>query len=368
MSIFYHLPNDLKRNVFDQADPLTQYLNDYGSYQHHLVNQPNNQHLAIEIWRAAFEQDWDGDIAVLPRTCLPHIHNGLDLVKSRRMYDRLCSLFPKDIWTYKTIPKDPHTKKLEEIYRTIMQGYHDNHLGLIHVAMRHGWWDVVVRGAVENEVHVHWKYCTKYAYGGFDLEGSWEELIRYANDGLHKEFQNYIARNIKKGKGLEAVLRELDEGGNCEVEEEEEEIEWTAYMRDPFMHRAVQFGYLDIARGMNKSEYFGAWDLGTPFERDSVLSGNLAMVQLIVGDFKKGQFGSQAYECAAAIGSLDIFKYLTELGVQPVTRKVTKLAAKYQSTEVAQYILDKWPKTYGKWITQDLKQQQQTQRPRRSAT
>jgi hypothetical protein len=244
---------------------------------------------------------------------------------------------------------------LDEIYLSFWAGYKNYSLGLIHVAMRHGWWDVVVRGAVENGVHLQggWKEDVRYADGfSFYLKGSWEELIRYANEGVHKEFRNYIARMNKEVKGSEDALSELNEGGNGEVETEEEII-WNASIRDSFLYSAVQFGYIEIVRELHKTEYYDVWDDDSCFDNYSILGGHLAMVQLVVGEFNKGRFSYDAYEFAAAIGYLDIFKYLTELGVQPVTRKVAHVAVKYRSAEVAQYILDKWPDTYGKWITEE---------------
>ncbi|KAJ3301474.1 hypothetical protein HDU76_005741, partial [Blyttiomyces sp. JEL0837] len=49
---------------------------------------------ATELWNAAFDQDWSGDLTILPKDGLPTALNGLCKVKSRFMYDRLCKLRP----------------------------------------------------------------------------------------------------------------------------------------------------------------------------------------------------------------------------------------------------------------------------------
>ncbi|KAJ3307721.1 hypothetical protein HDU76_004418 [Blyttiomyces sp. JEL0837] len=48
-----------------------------------------------KIWRTVFELDLvDSDLGLLPPNHLPTIHNGLGLVKSKRMYQKLCLLRP----------------------------------------------------------------------------------------------------------------------------------------------------------------------------------------------------------------------------------------------------------------------------------
>ncbi|KAJ3305765.1 hypothetical protein HDU76_004950 [Blyttiomyces sp. JEL0837] len=49
---------------------------------------------ATDIWNEAFDQDWQGDLELLPQDGIPTIFNGLGKVKSRSMYNRLCSLRP----------------------------------------------------------------------------------------------------------------------------------------------------------------------------------------------------------------------------------------------------------------------------------
>ncbi|KAJ3308319.1 hypothetical protein HDU76_004017 [Blyttiomyces sp. JEL0837] len=79
------LPPELKSNIISFADPYTRYINN------DLTPQQMTQY-GTEIWKIAFEMDYDGDLTQLPQDHFPNIHNGLKFVKSRSMYHRLCKL------------------------------------------------------------------------------------------------------------------------------------------------------------------------------------------------------------------------------------------------------------------------------------
>jgi ankyrin repeat protein len=72
---------------------LTLYLNKY--LDNTKLELQQNQHLGQEIWRIAFEIEWQGDLSVLPKKHLPNIQNGLLSVKTRSMYHRLCRIAPE---------------------------------------------------------------------------------------------------------------------------------------------------------------------------------------------------------------------------------------------------------------------------------
>ncbi|KAJ3332551.1 hypothetical protein HDU76_013862 [Blyttiomyces sp. JEL0837] len=81
------LPHEIKSIIIKSPDPLTRYIN------HDLTPQEIILY-GIEVWRVAFEIDYDGDLSQLPQDHFPNIHNGLKLVKSKAMYRRLSELKP----------------------------------------------------------------------------------------------------------------------------------------------------------------------------------------------------------------------------------------------------------------------------------
>ncbi|KAJ3310377.1 hypothetical protein HDU76_003391, partial [Blyttiomyces sp. JEL0837] len=72
------LPAEIKSIIIRTSDPLTRFINN------DLTEQDIKLH-DIEIWKVAFENDYDGDLGQLPQEHLPNIHNGLKLVHSRNI-------------------------------------------------------------------------------------------------------------------------------------------------------------------------------------------------------------------------------------------------------------------------------------------
>ncbi|KAJ3271596.1 hypothetical protein HDU76_011014, partial [Blyttiomyces sp. JEL0837] len=81
------LPTEVIDAIFDHGDPLTQFINNR-------LSDDEVKSKATDIWNAAFEQDWAGDLNLLPQHGFPSILNGLSKVTSRSMHDRPCSIRP----------------------------------------------------------------------------------------------------------------------------------------------------------------------------------------------------------------------------------------------------------------------------------
>ncbi|KAJ3414552.1 hypothetical protein HDV05_006466 [Chytridiales sp. JEL 0842] len=82
------LPVELKSRIFKFTGPLTRYLN------RDITHPPPTDQESTEIWLAAFELDWKGDLTKLPFNGFPDVFNGLCNVQSREMYDNLCRTMP----------------------------------------------------------------------------------------------------------------------------------------------------------------------------------------------------------------------------------------------------------------------------------
>ncbi|KAJ3329717.1 hypothetical protein HDU76_007309 [Blyttiomyces sp. JEL0837] len=87
-SLWDKLPVKIKTIIVKKADIVTRFLN----------NDMPAAEIAghgIKIWRLVFEWDLvDIDFGLLPSEHLPTMHNGLGLVKSKQMYQKLCLLRP----------------------------------------------------------------------------------------------------------------------------------------------------------------------------------------------------------------------------------------------------------------------------------
>ncbi|KAJ3327149.1 hypothetical protein HDU76_012315, partial [Blyttiomyces sp. JEL0837] len=86
-SLWDAIPTEIKSSIITSSDPLTRYIN-------HDLTQQEIELYATEIWRIAFQIDYNGDLGHLPQDHFPNIHNGLKCVRSRDMYHRLCDLKP----------------------------------------------------------------------------------------------------------------------------------------------------------------------------------------------------------------------------------------------------------------------------------
>jgi hypothetical protein len=64
------IPHEVRESIFHNADPLTQYLNNHGDYRNHDLVK-DSEYLSRMVWISAFEQDWDGDLLLLPQKHLP---------------------------------------------------------------------------------------------------------------------------------------------------------------------------------------------------------------------------------------------------------------------------------------------------------
>ncbi|KAJ3331837.1 hypothetical protein HDU76_002085 [Blyttiomyces sp. JEL0837] len=86
-SIWDFIPTKVKQRILSHTDPLTRYLNN------DLTGEEVDKY-GSEIWRIAIETESDGDLINLAAKHFPTIKTGLDLVKSKEMYIRLCTIRP----------------------------------------------------------------------------------------------------------------------------------------------------------------------------------------------------------------------------------------------------------------------------------
>ncbi|KAJ3329246.1 hypothetical protein HDU76_008298 [Blyttiomyces sp. JEL0837] len=87
-SLWDDIPTEIKTIIISKSDIVTRFLNNDMSVDE--IGKYGNR-----IWRLVFEWNLvDIDLRLLPPPHLPTIHNGLRLVKSKQMYEKLCMLRP----------------------------------------------------------------------------------------------------------------------------------------------------------------------------------------------------------------------------------------------------------------------------------
>ncbi|KAJ3411215.1 hypothetical protein HDV05_002599 [Chytridiales sp. JEL 0842] len=129
--LFPYLPPELHTQILSVSSPLTRHL---------LLPPPRilSKHLAARLWIEAFDLDWTGDFTLLPKHGLPLCGAGLEKVKSERVYNILCRLFPHlDVWdsvydiqleTYETVDKAVFIEALVDFKKR-----------LCNIPLRQGW-------------------------------------------------------------------------------------------------------------------------------------------------------------------------------------------------------------------------------------
>jgi hypothetical protein len=302
-NLLLNLPPELQNKILDSTDPLTQYINNHGAYSH--VHIDRNHQLAIDIWKAVFKQEWEGDLSILPRH-LPNIHTGLRLVKTRTMYDRLCMEFPDDVWDYTTLPK-VYLIKSEFFEWSNHWKPFVNYFGLIHVAIHHGWWWDMVN------LRPRFHQC-----------GKSPDLINYALAGVHRKL-------------LEDLLSSGSDGS----------------LRCRFLYGAILYGYHDHIRYCLENNEYNQ-DLYEVVMDAAVISGNIDTLKLVMmrPDGEGGyntwdEWEESNLEAAAYLNHLEVFKFLVEQNPELMTHRTLREAIKGDSIDILAFIGEKWPDSFG---------------------
>ncbi|KAJ3416996.1 hypothetical protein HDV05_007478 [Chytridiales sp. JEL 0842] len=150
------LPTEIREHIYSFSDPLTQFLNRNLTTCH---SKPLSSEEALQIWQLAFELDWEGDLDLLPSNAFPNAYTGLLLVRSRRMYQKLCELKPEltecrlDVhksWDPENLPEKPfeafdcRINKYNPDISNVLKEFHNKPLErLLHIPMYHGWIDIL---------------------------------------------------------------------------------------------------------------------------------------------------------------------------------------------------------------------------------
>ncbi|KAJ3406038.1 hypothetical protein HDV05_006231 [Chytridiales sp. JEL 0842] len=88
---------EIRLHILDLSDALTQYLHNHGAYAIDEIQRETNtkkrQQLYNEIWAAALDMEWEGDLKSLPGWFQPvRVRDWYELIKTKTMYSRLLEI------------------------------------------------------------------------------------------------------------------------------------------------------------------------------------------------------------------------------------------------------------------------------------
>ncbi|KAJ3316394.1 hypothetical protein HDU76_001838 [Blyttiomyces sp. JEL0837] len=184
-SLWDFLPQELKSKIIHLTDPLTRYLNQD-------LTPLEITNLGIEIWKQVFIQEWNyGDLDIfLPIIArFPDISNGLYLVNTRSMYQRLLRVRGGE--SASTVDMvGLFMKELDFNHRICGKIKFDS--ALVHVAMRHCWLDEVYHVIANDQMN--------------------NGLIVIASHYGHEMFlESLLEKQGKKGESEKGMVRAVEE-------------------------------------------------------------------------------------------------------------------------------------------------------------
>ncbi|KAJ3284097.1 hypothetical protein HDU76_008352, partial [Blyttiomyces sp. JEL0837] len=246
-SLWDRLPPEIQHQILLHTDYLTRYLNG-------ILTPEEIYQYGIEIWKTAFKYDWQGDLAILPQNKLPTIRDGLNLVHSKAMYNRLCISRPdltglnslveildrSYLWTW-MFPSKEIWSALSMFSSTIYNCYSWNS-AMIHIPMMLFWMEEINQlMAIIKTTEDKIKLITIAALFGYS------RLLKHLLDDLPSMLSNET-RFRPMGELYSFILAAAAAGGNIVVFDNVYRLDGvnpTAFYNQPFRF-ACQFGQLEI--------------------------------------------------------------------------------------------------------------------------
>jgi hypothetical protein len=318
-------PTEIRDRILDSTDILTQYLNNYGRYQHHLIH--NSPQLSIDVWKTALTSNWDGPLSNLPRRYIPTIHNGLDLVKNRSMYLRLCEAFPEDVWEYTTFePCDSRKRpELPDDFPAF-----DSYYGLIHIAMRNEWFDLIgLNNICPFKLYewatsgVHWKLFEHLRVEGFCSD--------------HESF-NELMRNFVWSAARHGYLDLLKELHAMEVYDND-------FTREA-MDYAAYGGHLDVVKFLRENRGEGCSNLAQEY---ASFFGYFDIFVYIHDQYPVYGVNSGSF-AAIKGGSLRIFEYICNHSSYTIKPYAVRLAAEFNALDILRLMYTRAPELFTPFV------------------
>ncbi|OQS03542.1 hypothetical protein THRCLA_21139 [Thraustotheca clavata] len=286
--------SDLHPTIFTMANTLTKYLN--GSITHPDTNTKQ------QIWYDAFEENWNGDLNILPKTIVNA--RTFARIKSKEIYDRCLKYFYQSY----DIPDSgtnfyPQEYKLPTTHEDFCRGAHIPHI--LAAAMENIWLH-----QLQDLLH----YPVALAYACVD-QGHLQ-FLQYleANYGVDvSRLQNFYS-----GKGLAMDI--------------------AAYHNDLDMPvltlSAAAHGHFRIIKWLAENRLEGCTSHGL---LNALNKGHIEIVEYMENHFGV-EFKARAMELAAMDGHFNTIKFLHERRQVQCTTDAMNYAATYGHLEIAKYL------------------------------
>jgi hypothetical protein len=296
-NLWTSLPSEIKLLIIRKSDILTQFL-------WSLHNGTKNEFIRgltlstkKQMWRTAFEMDWDGDLELLDTDIFSlssynmNHKNGLLLVRSRSMYARL--------------------KKLRAYMGSLGEK--------LHIALHNHW---------DDELRAGLKYINNERYLGLLIEGPHVEyFFKYVNEGRlegpdqikhWKSFMDHVAR-VGDLKNLQLLHETRSEG--C---------------TDLAMEWAASNGHLEVVKFLHENRSEGC---GVTAMNNAAMGGHLEVVKYLHHNRTEG-CTTVAMDWAAHNGHLDVVKFLHANRSEGCTTSAIDYAAEEGHFGVVRFLND----------------------------
>ncbi|KAJ3411926.1 hypothetical protein HDV05_001507 [Chytridiales sp. JEL 0842] len=311
------VPPEIRSRILNLADPLTQHLNNHGLYTLENLQkskETDRKRLRNDIWTAALEMEWQGDLQKLPGLFQPSRQTEwYRLVRTKSFYSKLLKL--RSSGRNKKIDKDI----------------------LLHIAMRHFWLEFLEDPAKKPRKYPnlatsggHLKYATHLQSLGFRVKPNDCHALSYeiAREGRLDDMKALLATHpflaidhltaLAAKHGHLKLLQFLREKVGCTA------LAFTL---------ASETGQLDVVRYLHeKNEPCSTYAMDVAAE-----NGHLDVVRFLHENRNEG-CTDNAINYAAGGGHLEVVKFLHSVRQVPISRLALRQAARNGHTHVSKYL------------------------------
>jgi ankyrin repeat protein len=380
------LPYDIKHRIFAYTDPLTKYLGGFLEV-YKFRNLPEHSKEGYSAWITAFETNYKGNLRRLPPRCFPGVRDGLMLVKSREMYERLWQIRPdhdRCIPDGTLLLQNGYTFE----YSNDLQGSMSVVLSLIHIPMRNLWVDIDILQRISTRFPIA---CAKIAamYNHYDylmylLKEKGVDPSKFVESGRHGDIMPFtvvcefgdvdaIKYMIERGCRVtqnevyaaissrskenvqflyEMAKSQFAYGSLLSVAVKTEDIEYVTWLNDEY-----KFGFNNLWVGMAEVVAKGCTDMveyilnNNPFPvkcesytvENAVFLGHIDIIGILL---KKDAIplASSTFDKIAGIGNLELVKRLHALQPNLFTNQSIVEATASGNLQLVKFLLENAPK------------------------
>ncbi|KAJ3408810.1 hypothetical protein HDV05_004745 [Chytridiales sp. JEL 0842] len=339
LNLWDTLPTEIKTKILDLSDPLTQHLNG-----HHPSIESKARDAwkhCNDIWAAALEMEWDGDLRTLPGEFNPMPpFKWCTVVRSKSMYNRLLSIY--NLNTLLLIP-------IHHAWTDLIEP-HESH---VDIAAENGSLKYMLHLESVGTIEISEGRWHRLAFS-LAFQGRTEE-IRYLLHTRPSVVKDYTVNGAAAGGNLD-LLKILNDEANFPCTETAMDYAcvngnlpmvryiFTHTSSDPSticsqqaMDKVAQYGHLHVLQFLHESNNNGGKGC-TTFAMDAAAgSGRLDIVTFLHENRPEG-CTEKAMDWAASHGHLDVVEFLHAHRKEGCTEKAMNGAAENGHLGVVKFL------------------------------